>query len=380
MSPADGTILGTTQIFGTAPRRTAFNVILLAEGFTNREQNAFDTAAQAFAEILTSTTPITDYLEHINVFGVNVASTESGADDPLAAGGTGDMVRTYFDATFGHLGIRRFLVCNQEIALAAAAEQVPEFTVVLVVVNSTIYGGSGGGVGTYSLHPSATEIALHELGHTAFHLADEYEYLRGCGIDTDRNTHPGPEPPEPNVTINSNLGTLKWRRLVASGTPIPTTRNADCMQCDPQPSPVPPGTIGLFEGADTYHCGAFRPEFNCRMRSLGAPFCQVCAAAIPRRIDRVPPVISEIIAESSSGNRAIVRWRTSELADSQVEYGPTASLGFETPLDQSLRTLHAVLLTSLIPDTRYRFVIKTRDRVGNLATDTGGFYNPPKPE
>ena len=48
------------------------------------------------------------------------------------------------------------------------------------VVNSTIYGGSGGSVGTYSLAGGATEIAIHEMGHTAFGLADEYPYYAGA--------------------------------------------------------------------------------------------------------------------------------------------------------------------------------------------------------
>ena len=44
--------------------------------------------------------------------------------------------------------------------------------------------GSGGGVATLSLAPSAEEIALHEMGHTAFSFADEYCSYEGCGIDT----------------------------------------------------------------------------------------------------------------------------------------------------------------------------------------------------
>ncbi|WP_349361712.1 hypothetical protein [Paenarthrobacter sp. PH39-S1] len=57
------------------------------------------------------------------------------------------------------------LECNSTTALTAAAAQVPEFSVVLVMVNSTAYGGSGGSVGTYSLASGATETALHEMGH-----------------------------------------------------------------------------------------------------------------------------------------------------------------------------------------------------------------------
>ena len=38
MTTADGAVLGTTQIFGTAPRNRAFNVVLLADGFTAAQQ------------------------------------------------------------------------------------------------------------------------------------------------------------------------------------------------------------------------------------------------------------------------------------------------------------------------------------------------------
>src|SRR5262249_24573251 len=120
--------------------------------------------------------PFDELSPAINVFRVNVSSTDSGADDPASAGGTGATARTYFDATFGANGIRRLLVCNSTTALQVAAAQVPEFTAVMVVVNSTVYGGSGGGVATSSLATGATEIAIHETGHTAFGLADEYPY------------------------------------------------------------------------------------------------------------------------------------------------------------------------------------------------------------
>ena len=67
---------------------------------------------------------------------------------------------------------------------------MPQFTVVIVVVNSTVYGGSGGSVGTYSLAGGATEIAIHEMGHTAFGLADEYPYYAG-GDETGPRPSPG---------------------------------------------------------------------------------------------------------------------------------------------------------------------------------------------
>jgi hypothetical protein len=283
MTTADGTIIGMTQVSGSAPRNRAFNIVMLAEGFTAAEQTAFDTACTAFDTAFRATPPFTDLSPAINVFRVNVSSTDSGADDPTATGGTGATPRTYFDATFGSGGIRRLLVCNQTTALSVAAAQVPEFTTVLVVVNSTVYGGSGGSIGTYSLAGGATEIAIHEMGHTAFGLADEYPYWAG-GNETGRDHHPATEPTEPNVTVNTNRNTLKWRWAVAAGTAIPTMSNPSCATVDNRASTVAAGTVGEFEGAHYYHCGAYRPEYDCKMRNLGVPFCAICRAVIWNRI------------------------------------------------------------------------------------------------
>jgi hypothetical protein len=283
MSTADGAVIGATQIFGSAPRNRAFNVVLLAEGFTAGEQDAFNTACDTFLAAFRGTPPFDELSPAINVFRVNVWSTDSGADDPTATGGTGASVRTYFDATFGANNIRRLLVCNPTTAFQVAAAEIPEFTAVLIVVNSTVYGGSGGAVGTYSLAGGATEIAIHEMGHSAFGLADEYPYYAG-GAETGHDHHPAGEPSEPNVTLNTDRDTLKWGWAVDAGTALPTMSNPNCAQVDSRPSQVAAGTVGLFEGAHYYHCDAFRPEYDCKMRNLGVPFCRICRHVIWNRI------------------------------------------------------------------------------------------------
>ena len=283
MTTADGAVLGATQVFGNAPRNRAFNVVMLAEGFTAAQQGDFNNACNAFVTAFRATPPFDELSPAINVFRVNVSSTDAGADDPAAAGGTGATARTYFDASFGGNNIRRLLVCNATTALQVAAAQVPEFSTALLVVNSTIYGGSGGAVGTYSLAGGATEIAIHEMGHTAFGLADEYAYYAG-GNETGHDHHPAGEPGEPNVTTNNDRNTLKWRWAVAATTPVPTMSNPNCSTVDGRPSPVPAGTVGLFEGAHYYHCGAYRPEYDCKMQALGLPFCRVCRQVIWNRI------------------------------------------------------------------------------------------------
>ena len=283
MTTTDGAVIGATQIFGSAPRNRAFNVVMLAEGFTAAQQGDFDNACTTFVASFNGTPPFDELGPAINVFRVNVSSTNSGADDPASAGGTGAVANTYFDATFGGNGIRRLLICNAATALQVAAAQVPEFSTVLVVAHSTVYGGSGGSIGTYSLAGDATAIAIHEMGHTAFGLADEYAYYAG-GNETGHDHHPSGEPGEPNVTTVSDRNTLKWRWAVNTATTIPTMTNPDCSTVDNRASTVPGGTVGLFEGAHYYHCGAYRPEHNCEMRELGVPFCRICRQVIWNRI------------------------------------------------------------------------------------------------
>jgi len=40
----------------------------------------------------------------------------------------------------------------------------------------------------------------------------------------------------------------------------------------------------LFEGADYFHCGVYRPEFDCRMRNINRPFCAVCQQVIVKKL------------------------------------------------------------------------------------------------
>jgi hypothetical protein len=152
----------------------------------------------------------------------------------------------------------------------------------MVIVNSPRYGGSGGDVATFSTAPGAYEIALHEMGHTAFGFADEYEYYAGCGSgEAGHDVYAGGEPIEPNVTRNTNRTTIKWKGVLTSAADLlPTTANANCGQCDPQPNPRQPDYLGAYEGARYMHCGCYRPSYNCRMRVLGEPFCGACQKAI----------------------------------------------------------------------------------------------------
>ncbi|MBC8029138.1 MAG: hypothetical protein H7Z16_03425 [Pyrinomonadaceae bacterium] len=285
MGTSDGKVKGSTKIVDAGPNTQRWNVAIVSEGYRESEMGQFAADAQQFANTLLAAAPFDRLRAAINIHRVDVTSTDSGAKDPKCgtSGGTGAKPKTYFDASFCTQGIRRLLVGNSGRVMNVVKKLVPQVHIALLEVNSPIHGGSGGSVATFSKAPGAVEIALHELGHTAFSLADEYEYSRDCR-QGGHEKHSQSEPSQPNITTNKNRATTKWARLIKATTAVPTTVNANCKVCDPQPTPVPAGTVGLFEGADYFHCRVYRPEFDCRMRNIGMPFCAVCQQAIVKKL------------------------------------------------------------------------------------------------
>lgn len=275
MSPRNGVVLGTTTIVDNGPSSGRWDLVIMGDGFTAAEIPQFSAEVSRVTSVILSTPPFDELRPAINVHRIDVASTESGVGDLCS----GVRRATYFDANFCIDGIQRLLISDIATVLDTAITAVPQMNAPLVIANSPIYGGgASGGVPTFSMASTAVEIALHEMGHAHFGLADEYPLLNDCR-EADHGQYNGQEPAEPNVT--SRLTSLKWS-AVATTTAIPTTKNADCNDCDQQSNPLSPQTVGAYEGARYYRCGMFRPQFDCRMRNLGVPYCAVCSATIKR--------------------------------------------------------------------------------------------------
>lgn len=117
------------------------------------------------------------------------------------AGDDGDLC--YFNCN----GYQRLLCCDTyKVRLHARSKCGVSGAVynTVVVHNSYEYGGAGYQslmVGTTSIHPSAPQVAVHELGHSLFGLADEYTY--GWGRSNDPNC--------------ANTGCTKWSDLMSQG-------------------------------------------------------------------------------------------------------------------------------------------------------------------
>lgn len=286
MSTSNGYVVGLTKVHDAGPANQKLNIAVVAEGFEVGDQADFRTRVDELLSYMLQQAPFDE--ESIacgfNLYRLEVVSDETGADDPDCDGdGADTSVDTYFDSSFCWDGvIRRLLYCDTSLVIDAVEDHLTEWHAIVVLVNSTIRGGGGGDVAVLSTGSNDWKaVAMHEMGHSLFGLADEYDYYQGCTSgETDRDNYAGGEPSEPNVTANTNAATLKWSALVAGGTAIPTMPNPDCSSCNNGASPVAAGTVGLFEGARYFHCDAYRPEYSCRMRSSSVAFCSVCQQEI----------------------------------------------------------------------------------------------------
>ena len=119
--------------------------------------------------------------------------------------------------------------------------------IVIIVVNDSEYGGSGGWFAVTSMHGEATEIVLHEVGHSFGLLADEYAYEdeSTCANDT--------EPQEPNVTIARVRSAIKWATWIDLANPRPTQTTNE-------------GEPGRYERAKYCASGMDRVTYDSKMR------------------------------------------------------------------------------------------------------------------
>ena len=93
---------------------------------------------------------------------------------------------------------------------------VPDYDLVLIILNEPGFGGCGGGGFQIVTLGSSWSVMAHEFGHGTGGLADEY-----C----QPGTYAGGEPGAVNITANTNRNTLKWRQFVEPATPIPSGIN-----------------------------------------------------------------------------------------------------------------------------------------------------------
>jgi hypothetical protein len=308
---ADGEVV---KMIDNGPTADRLDVVVIGDGYTAAELAKFRTdAREKWAEV-TAVEPYTTYRNLFNVWTVDAVSHDSGVSgDPDPA-----TVRdTALGARFWCEDIER-LLCIDQPKVDAYVAKAPAADLVLVLANSTKYGGAGynersttlgyEGISTASAgHPKSGQVAVHETGHSLGKLADEYFYP---GVP-EYDTYTGPEP------ADSNTSTLTADRMAAEG--------AKWHRWLGEPSPDG-GTVGAYEGGGYFVHGLNRPTDNSLMRVLGKPFNlpgveamiggfyaharPVTALTPTDRTLRLPHTAKAAVPrlEGADGRRITVRW------------------------------------------------------------------------
>ena len=238
-----------TPIVETGPSNARMDYVFVGDGYTAAEMTKWRADAKLVIDGFMADPLFAANRASMNVRRVDVASNQSGVDE-IDKGIYRD---TAMDGEFACWNIARLLCVNEAKVynIVGSVLAPDQRDVIIVISNSTRYGGSGGDVATVSMNQHSTEVALHEIGHTAFALADEYD---GGGCDLSA------EPVEANVSLNRTRS-VKWGGLIAAATPVPTPANT-----------YTNGTVGVFQGGQYCTSGKYRPTENSRMRTLGYPW------------------------------------------------------------------------------------------------------------
>ena len=288
------------------------DVLVIGDGYTSAERAKFQRDARRFIELLFATSSFREHRSGFNVWGLCPAAEESGVSRPSS----GIYRRSPVGASYDAFGIERYILTTDNRALRDVASFAP-YEFIEILVNGETYGG-GGIFNQYATvaidNPWSGYVAVHEFAHHFAALADEYYTSDVAYLPPEHKT----EPWESNVTALLDAANLKWRDLVASGTPVPTPwdkeefdrfeRDVQKQRKEQRAAGKPEaemdalfrqerakedgmlgvqkyvGKVGAFEGANYESRGYYRPEVDCIMFTRHNSFCAVCRRSIERII------------------------------------------------------------------------------------------------
>jgi hypothetical protein len=255
------------------------DLVIIGDAFTESDMDLFKAAASELTDYLFSYEPLfKKQSKGWNIHRVDVISETSDLES------TTD---TAFESYYNCTGIQRAICLDDGKVLVEIAKAVPQFDYILVLINNSEYGGAAvSALSTVSMHDDSKSYAIHELGHMVANLADEYTY--------GAESAPISEPTYPNVTLNTNPETVKWKHWLS----------------DPN--------VDIFEGGLNVQTGVWRPTNDSIMHNLYQPFYPVNLEAWTLAIYSEIGTHYSITPESNT---------LSHLAGSEIDFSVELSLG-----------------------------------------------------
>ena len=289
------------------------DLLLMGDGYTAAEQEAFIAKAIELTEILFATSPFRERKDDFNIWALAPAAPRSGVSRPS----TGVFRDSPIGATYDSFRSERYILTFDNKSMRRIASSTP-YDFIEILTNSEVYGG-GGIYGLFSTAAANSEWApylfVHEFGHHFAGLADEY-YTSSIAYELPEVII---EPYEPNITALLDPENLKWQHLATPNTPLPSTwpkeayeehsiayqekraamraenvpeaemndlfqTNQDIVESMFEESGQN-GLVGAFEGGGYMAEGIYRSQQNCIMFTRTPDFCVVCSEAIEKVID-----------------------------------------------------------------------------------------------
>lgn len=258
-----GQIIGVDTLLKSGPMDNRINLVFMGDGYTSSEMTQFIGDATTNSNYLLSQSPFSNYKNYFNVYAIKVASPQSGVTHPGTATDVAEpqspvtTVTNLFNTRFDNYNIHRNIYCmNPAAVYSVVALTFPNYDQLVILGNSTEYGGAGGAFAVSSINASSPEIVAHEMGHSFAGLADEY--WAGTIFAGEHE----------NMTSQSNASLVKWASWVGTGG------------------------IGVYpHGSNPPESNWFKPHQNCKMQFLNSPFCAVCKQTI---IEKIHSLVSPI--------------------------------------------------------------------------------------
>ncbi len=259
------------------------------DGFLNRDEPAqFESNARDFMRALLGSDFWDEHRDAFNAYALFESSPQAGFDIVLEDGRVAIERDTRYHSNMSLP--RRLMNFDRTAAMQRALVALPEVDMVVVLVHQPVISQARGNVSLSQpgvmIWPSGLGQRWnddlgpsHEMGHYVAGLCDEYEEFDGV-----HPAHRGTSPACANVSYSPDPATVPWKAWIT--TPATTT-----------PSRSLDGSIGIYEGADYYSGGAYRPSFQSTMRDrsplFNAPSRAALEEALHRRTGRPHEVDSE---------------------------------------------------------------------------------------
>lgn len=218
-------------------------ILFVGDGYNQNQQTQFLNDVELQKQRILSQQPFKAYEKYFSFTSMGFISQDSGVSR------TENLEKkTALDMHYGCAGIDRLLCVNTLKLESAVSSKNLKPHMIFALANDPQYGGAGymtPAVATLSAkHPMATELAIHEFGHSFAKLADEYD---DSGVPSECQSFQ-------NVSAEDEGFLEKYKKKWFRWLDLPH--------------------VGAFAGS-CYSKAFFRPTQKSKMRNLGQSFEEV---------------------------------------------------------------------------------------------------------